>query len=121
MIKDLIHYNLFGTPAYLRRVACLKEKEEKRRIVIEDKKVGATFRRSSINTSGHQGVKQVASIWMQARKSICQESSGIPDGANLSSIKERISIFKETNGFHDDCSKETNGFHVETAAKLSTV
>jgi len=67
MVKDLIHYNLFGTPAYLRRVAALKENEEARQLIVDEKKVGADYRRPSLTAAmQHGGVRSVTSIWKLA-------------------------------------------------------
>lgn len=75
MVKELIHYNLFGTPAYLRRIASIKEKEEERRIVIEEKKVGSDYKRPSLTgAAGHDGVRNVAAIWKLAGQNSVDDS-----------------------------------------------
>ena len=78
MIKDLIHYNLFGTPAYLRRIASLKENEEQRRQIVEEKQVGTGYKRPSITGAmAHEGVRSVAGIWKLAAQNAYESNDTV--------------------------------------------
>mgnify|MGYP000172044589 CR=1 FL=1 len=78
MVKDLIHYNLFGTPAYLRRIASLKENEEKRRESMMGKQVGTGYMRPSVTTAGeHAGVRTVAGIWKLASENAFEKTDTV--------------------------------------------
>jgi len=103
MVKDLFHYNLYGTGSYKARLQAIAEANAKIQEELDEKKVGVDYKvtifelkrvhrrvkRPEVDVSGHAGVGRIASMWSACRRASLAALNAVEKTGRRASIATR--------------------------------